>query len=176
MAVEIDGELKEFKSKVSGKTGAMSDAVSTLGEMFNTITSATSNAKEEISAVYKTPNSPTVLSSFDSLNTSIESAKSAINDKVTAVITKAEDLISKIEKLESLKKEIDDAEAKIKAAQAKIASLPDGDPEIGVQQKIIDDNTKIVNEKTKEFNMAHAAAKTLLSSLKATDGTAPTID
>ncbi len=176
MAVEIDSELLDFKAKVSGKTGAMKSAINTLGDMFSTVVAANSNARDEISSVYKTPNSPTVLSSFDSLNTSIESAKSAINDKVTAVITKAEDLISKIEKLESLKKEIDDAEAKIKAAQARIASLPDGDPEIGVQQKIIDDNTKIVNEKTKEFNMAHAAAKTLLSSLKATDGTAPTID
>ena len=176
MAVEIDSELLDFKAKVSGKTGAMKSAINTLGDMFSTVMSANSNARDEIGTVYKTPNSPTVLSSFDSLNSSIESAKSAINDKVTAVITKAEDLITKIEKLEALKKEIDEAEAKIKAAEAKLASLEDGDPEIAVQQRIIDENTKIVKEKTTEFNMAHAAAKNLLASLKATDGTAPTIE
>ena len=175
MAVEIDSELLEFKSKVSGKTGAMTSAITTLGEMFKTITTANSNAKEEISSVYKSPNSPTVLSSFDSLNTSIESAKSAITEKVTAVITKAEDLITKIEKLESLKNDIDAAEAKISAARSRLASMDEDDPGRGEQERIIDENTTIVKEKTTEFNTSHPTAKTILANLKATDGTAPTI-
>ena len=175
MAVQIDSELLDFKDKVSGSLGSMKSTLSTLVEMFKTISTANTNAKDEISSVYKSPNSAVALSSFDSLNTSIESASSSINEKVTSVLTKSEDLISKIGKLVSLKNEIDAAEAKIKAAEAKIASLSAGDPEIGVQQNIIDENNKIVKEKTTEFNVSHAAAKTILASLKATDGTAPTI-
>ena len=175
MAVEIDSELLEFKDKVSGSIGSMKSTISTLVEMFKTIETANSNAKEEISSCYKTPNSAVALSSFDSLNSSIESASSSINDKVTAVLAKCEDLISKIEKLVSLKNEIDEAERKIRDAQAKLASLEPDDPGIAGLQSTIEENTKIVQEKTKEFNVSHASAKTILSSLKATDGTAPTI-
>lgn len=175
MAVEIDSELKEFKSKVAGKTGAMTAAVNTLAEMLKTITTATSNAKEEIGSVYKTPNSPTVLSSFDSLNSSIESASSGITEKIAAVIAKAEDLIAKIEKLEALKGEIDAAEAKIKSARAKLAAMDDDDPGRAEQVRIINENTTIVKEKTTEFNTSQEAAKAILANLKATDGTAPTI-
>lgn len=175
MAVQIDSELLEFKDKVSGSIGSMRSTITTLVEMFKTVETANSNAKEEISSCYKTPNSEAALSSFDSLNSSIESASSAINDKVTAVLAKCEDLITKIEHLIQLKNEIDEAEKKIKDAQAKLAGLQADDPQIASLNQIISDNTKIVQEKTKEFNVSHAAAKTLLASLKATDGTAPTI-
>ncbi len=175
MAVEIDSELLDFKAKVSGKTGAMKSAINTLGDMFSTVVAANSNARDEISSVYKTPNSPTVLSSFDSLNSSIESASSGITEKIAAVIAKAEDLIAKIGKLEALKGEIDAAEAKIKSARAKLAAMDDDDPGRAEQVRIINENTTIVKEKTTEFNTSQEAAKAILANLKATDGTAPTI-
>ena len=178
MAVVIDSELVNFKSKVSSSLSSMNTALTTLTSKISELVSINTSTQSSISSVYVSENQAEILSKFDKINNIYNKINTSLESDLNFILTKSSSLIDKITNLETLQQEIDGLEKTISTAEAsKWSYNRDGsnksevDAHNAEQNSIIAEARTSLNQKTSEFNQLHQEALSELNNLKAFDAT-----